>query len=106
MLIKPIKLISKDGYESIVGSDLKILFSKVNFGQASYKFYDFEYVSPENKDLKIIEEGKSMVAMAYWKKKEGINKIYFSDDYFKLSDEERLSYFFHEICHYHTYSNI
>jgi len=103
-LIAPIKLIAKEKYKPIVTHNLKSLFSQVNFGKSGYKVKNFSYESPKEKDLKIMKDGESTVAFTYWDKEKNMQNIYLSDNYFKLSDNERISYLFHEICHYHTYS--
>lgn len=103
-LIKQIKLISQVENKDILLTDLKKVFEQVN--KSSYEIDDFEFNEPTEKDKKILEKSKSEVSFCVWTKSKSKNIIYFPNGYFELEEASRISYFFHEICHFIVYSTI
>ncbi|MBS3103018.1 hypothetical protein J4458_06275 [Candidatus Woesearchaeota archaeon] len=103
-LIKSIKIISTKEHKDVLMEDLDIVFESVNFAESDYKLSDFESAEASADDKKIIEKYNSMVALTVWDKLKDIKNIYFTDEYFSLDEDERVSYFFHEICHFIVYS--
>lgn len=104
-LISPIELISTLKSKEILLNDLKKLLELINSNDF-YFIEHFKFKNPLGDDEKIIKKYDSMVALAVWKESENINKIYFTDKYFNLGEKQRISYLFHEICHFLQYSLI
>lgn len=100
MLISPIYLIAHENHQQVLSEDFASLFKNVDFGKDGYKSSDFQFKQPSNGDGLLMQQRKSMIAFCVWEK----SAIYFSDDYFELEEQERIAYFFHEICHFTTYS--